>query len=526
MAAGEMVELVAARNDINTSDNLNIFEGYQKVFVVNGENLKVADFVNTKLTCSARTQPPAHGDVLTQAQTGGNAYMVVDFVNTAMTAIYGFAYYDGTATAFNTTNTVSSNNAIATMSGATFIPATVTPKPNWYDWTVYPDIVLSEDNYGQEAGATKSFGTMPEKAYIGCLYRGRTVLSGNPRYPYQWYMARQNNPWDWAYLANDSQAPVAGQDADAGQSGDIVRALIPYRDDYLIIGCSTSMWIMAGDPAIGGSLNAMDMTVGIFGPNSWCFDGEGNLYFWGTNGIYKTNVPGTPKCISEVALPSLVEDETADPATYRITMAYDRVRSGIVICITKLADGTNSNWWLDLRTQGFFHELYPDECGAYSSFFYPSGNETQQGLLLGCKDGYIRVFDDDTVNDNVGPLDEAISSHIVFGPLKLGKDYGDEGVISGLNLTLAGGSSGGSKADSDDVTFNVFSALSAENIMEQLDAGSSPRISGIVSITSQRGGISRQTVRGVYAGIKIENNNKDETWGMESISFNIKQGKR
>jgi len=50
VAAGTMTQLAASDGDIDTSDQLNIFEAYGKVFVVNGSNLKVADFINVKIT--------------------------------------------------------------------------------------------------------------------------------------------------------------------------------------------------------------------------------------------------------------------------------------------------------------------------------------------------------------------------------------------------------------------------------------------------------------------------------------------
>ena len=111
VAAGEMAELDTSGGAIDTSDQLNMFEAYQKVFVVNGANLKVADFVNTKLTSDAEitTYLPSHGDILSQVQNGGDiAYMVVDFVSAwagGAHLIYGYAYYAGSATAFLTTNT-------------------------------------------------------------------------------------------------------------------------------------------------------------------------------------------------------------------------------------------------------------------------------------------------------------------------------------------------------------------------------------------------------------------------------------
>ena len=514
VAAGTMTELAAANGDIDTTDQLNMFEGYQKVFIVNGANLKVADFVNTKLS-TADVRPddvnnvaPIKGTIL----TGGTstAEMIVDYcnANNGAALVYGYVI-SGT---FQSAEVVTGTNASGSPTAVSFTTdAGPVSKPHWYDWAVYPTI----------GGA--SFGTMPNKAYIGCLYRGRCVISGNPEYPYQWYMARQAHPFDFAYFANDAQSPVAGGNADAGEIGDIVRALIPYKDDYLIFGCATSMWFLAGDPAEGGSINELDLTVGIFGSNSWCFDGEGNLYFWGANGIYVTPIPGTPKCISEIKLPNLVNDEAADPSTHRITMSYARKRKGILICITKLSDGTNSNYWYDLRTGGFFPETYPDECGVYSSFYYAANDNDYNDLLMGCKDGHIRKFDSSVKDDDMGGSDQAINSYVKFGPIPMSQDDPDkQGKLTGLNLTTAGGGSSGSQSDSDNVNFKVFAENSAEKVIEKLSANTNPKMAGIFKAPGRQPGARRkQKVKGNYLGIRLDNTASTETWGFEKLTGTV-----
>ena len=526
--AGTMLELAASavEGQLDTSDNLNMFELLQKVFIVNGANLKVADFVNTKLTVTALTENrvPAHGDLLTQDQGDDKyAYMVVDFVNTERTAIYGYSYYEGGATAFEITDhDIASNDATGSMDPNPIPGANVTgvsdTRPHWYDWTVYPTITLSVDGT-----TTKTHGSLPNKAYLGCNYRGRAVISGDPEHPHQWHMSRQLNPWDWAYVANDAQSPVTGGNADAGEIGDIVRALIPYKDDYLIFGCATTMWYLAGDAAEGGSINELDLTVGIFGANSWCFDGKGYLYFFGTNGIYKTTIPGTPECVSEIRLPKLIRDKVISPATHRITMVYDRTRVGILICITLLDDGSNSNYWYDLQTGGFFPESYEGECGAYSSFFYGANDPDYRDLLVGCKDGYIRKFNDSLKSDNDSADDAGvgtvpIDSYVGFGPLQMGKDPNFQGKITGLDLITAGGESGGSESDSSDVTCKIFTAKSAEEIVEKLYAGTTPNVSKIFKAPGrQHGSTMKQKIKGVYAGIELRNSTAAQSWGFEQL---------
>jgi len=524
---GKMTELDTSSGAIDTSDQLNMFEAFQKVFVVNGGNLKVADFINTKITCTALTDNrcPAKGDILTQDQGASKyAYMVVDFVNTARTNIFGYAYYAGGATAFLTTVDITSNDATGSMDPNPIVNATITAitaAPHWYDWTAYPDVTIDS--------TVTSYGSMPNKAYIGCLYRGRCVISGNPEAPFQWYMPRQTNPFDFAYVANDAQSPVAGGNSDAGELGDIVRALIPYKDDFLVFGCASSMWFLAGDPAEGGSLNELDLTVGIFGANSWCFDGNGNLYFWGTNGLYRTTVPGNPECLSALPLPRLVKDELVDPSTYRITMEYDRIRSGVLVCITKISDGSNSNYWYDLNTGGFFPETYSNECGVYSLFHYGANNYAFKDMLIGCKDGYIRKFNEALKSDNssadaVGAGSDLIDSYITLGPLQLASDPSNKGKITGLKFISAGGATDGTESDSDDITCNIFVGKSAEEVVEKMAAGTAPVFGKTIKAPGRnRGGVIGRKITGVYAGIKLQNNTLAQSWGFEQLLIDAKQ---
>lgn len=509
---GTMTELAAANGDIDTSDQLIMFEAYQKVFVINGANLKVADFVNTKITISALTTAPAKGDILTQSQGGSDyAYMVVDFVNTAKTLIYGYAYYGGSASAFNTTAEISSSGSVMDpdpIPGANI--SAITVGPHWYDYTVYPG---------------GSSGTMPNKAYLGCTWRGAIWLAGNSEKPNQWYKSRNGNPWDLAYVANDTQSPVAGGENPAvpGEAGDIVRALIPLDKNYMMAGCATSMYLFSGDPADGGSLHEIDKNIGIFGATSWCIDGEGNVIFWGTGGINKiTKGVWVTQNISAISLPDLIKDEAADPSTHRITMAYDVKRFGIVICITLLADGSNSNYFYSLNetTKGFYPESYPDECGPYSLFYYAANDNDYRDLLVGCKDGYIRKFDPAVTDDDVGG---AISSHVTLGPLKLASE-GKEGLIHSLSGFTTGGGSGGTESDSNDITYKIFTGQNAGDVAEKMIANTSPRVSGTLQATGRpRGRTKKRKIRGVFAGIRVENTTAGETMSFDRLVVNAKE---
>lgn len=569
--ANTFIELAPSNGDVVTSDQLVMFEGFQKAFVVNGTKLKVADFVNTKLNHGELTTAHAKGDILTQDTDNK---MVVDFTNADKTGTYGYVtagtfdttnevtgsgsgsaftpdvgidgmlthafleiahtaedlltqentdatmtvkYTDAakthtygyiTAGTFNTDDTVNSNNG-----GSSFEPTAVdTSPPLWYSWTVYPGGTEEDPTYGK----------MPDAAYLGCLYRGRCVLSGNPDYPHQWYMSKIGDPWDWKYSSVNPLTAVAGNNADAGEIGDIIRALIPYKDDYLIFGCATTIWVLTGDPAAGGSIDGVDLTVGMFGSNSWCFDGSGNLYFYGTGGIYKIPLGfRSVENLTEITLPNLISDRNANPTTHRITMAYDRKRHGLLICVTKLSDGTNFNYWYDLQLKGFFPEDYPEECGPYSLFYYAANDPGSADLLVGCKDGFIRKFDETVKNDATGASStDPILSYVTLPIEPLAEDADNEGKLTSLTFELAGGSADGDFGDTDKVDYEIHIADDAETVLENIKDGDNAFSSGTLTGTGRKNRI-RTRARGAYVGLKLSNSAASSVFSINRVYGSI-----
>jgi hypothetical protein len=496
MATGDLIKLAASDGDIDTSDQLAMFEAYGKVFVVNGANLKVADFTNTKLTTAdIGDTPPDRGNILTETD---GATMVVDYITAATGActVYGKRL---TTAKFQSGHAVTGTNDDGDAISFTLNAAEVAP-PHWYDWTVYAN---DETNYG----------TMPDKAYVGCLSGGRCILSGNPDYPHQAPGSAAGNPWDWNIYRTTSDRAVAIGSGVAGQIGDVVRALIPTYDGQLVIGCSNSTHILLGNPADGGQMVDV-IGTGIFGHTSWCLDGDGNLYFWGTGGVYRL-AKGSVQVdnISLATMPNLIADTAADPSTHRITMGHDPSRRGIKICATVLATGVSSNYWFDLQTQGFFPDSHAASHGVYAQFHYDANDPAYKGLMLGGADGYIRVHDDAAENDD----GTAIDSYVCFGPLPLAED-GRDGSIDAFDIVLAGGASGGSETDSNSVTLKVWSEDVAETVIEKLEAGTAPKLSMTFTGPGRSHGSKRRRgIRGAYAGLKIGNDTVSETWGFERI---------
>jgi hypothetical protein len=341
-------------------------------------------------------------------------------------------------------------------------------------------------------------------------------------------MSRQGDIFDYDYAAGDAQTAVKGGNSNMGEIGDIVRALIPYKDDYLIFGCATTIWYAADDPAYGGTLNSLDLSTGMYGPFSWCFgpkdeNGNSSLYFWGTNGLYTSTIPGAPVCISQMRLPDLVKDEAADPRSHRISLGFDRRNNGINVFITHLSSGTNSNWFYDLSTEGFFPESYPNQCTVYSSFYYPANNPEDKDLLVGSLDGYIRRFDRNTKSDDIGASDKAIDSYVTLEPYPMSKDLDRTGKLTAYNLM----SSGGPQADFDDIYFKVYTDLTPEGVIKKMMANGIPRAGGTFVAPGRRSNNRRMhKIDGAYLGIKLGSNTIAQSWSFEKFYGTIKPSGR
>ncbi|KKL66812.1 hypothetical protein LCGC14_2141240, partial [marine sediment metagenome] len=381
-AAGTMTELSGANGQFDSTKALTMVEAFQKAFIANTTNLQYVDMVNTKLTTTdAGTTALAKGKILKGGTSG--AQMIVDFANavtddSAMT-VYGFRTTTATFSSGETVTEIDADGGA--VAGVSFVlsAAEVDP-PHWVTWTPF-------------GNDRTTYGRIPAQAYIIALYRGRLVLAGHDHYPHLWWMSKVGDPFDWLYDSTDPLSPVAGNNVDAGEIGDIIRAMIPNGDDFLLFGCANSWWILRGDPVEGGSIDQIDDKIGIFSPWSWCQDSQRNTYFFGTGGFWKIDNEGNSlQNLSFNKLPKLVDDWAVDPDLHRITCSYDPQRHGIIINKILLSDGTNEGYFYSLIMEAFYPESYPVNCGIFASDYYEADDPDYKHLVLGGTDGLLRYF--------------------------------------------------------------------------------------------------------------------------------------
>lgn len=496
--------VVLAGLTLDTSEPIDMVEAYQKIFIVNGTAKWVVDFSNTKVvgTVSGRI---TRGMIL----VGGTnaAQMVVDFFDGTDT-VYGF---NTTALTFIDTEVLSGLNVDGETVTLTLTADGVLPDPpHYYTWTTYGNVTDTTD--------ADYKGEMPALATMVSRFRGRVVLSGNSIAPHSWDMTRQDNPFDLLFLEEDAASAVLGANAALGQIGDVVVSLMPYNDDYLIFGCSNSIWILAGDPAGGGSLDPLNETTGIMGRDAWGKDGDGNTFLVGTDGIYRVarNLTSFDN-LTKDKIPTIIKDLGLDADKQIVTIGYDGRQHGLVIGVTEREDGSNENFWYDLRTGGFFPEDYPTDLSLFGQFYYKADNAEYKRLMLGCNDGYIRTFDIEKKNDD----DTAIDSYAVLGPKPLSVDDFANTKMTDLVMISGGGALGGSELDTDGLTMDLHIKDTSEEVTEAIKADDTPQFTHTQSGPG-RAQSQRPDIAGLVAGIKLSNSKADETWAIEKVSTKTK----
>ncbi|HDZ37692.1 MAG TPA: hypothetical protein ENH62_05305, partial [Marinobacter sp.] len=447
-----MTELTAADGDIDTGQPLSATEAYGKVFVANGPNLKVADFINVKITTASlgsSANAPNHGNILTGGTS--SAKMSVDYINanTGATTLYGSSL---TTASFSSGETVTGTNTAGNAVSFVTNSAEATG-PFWYDWTVY-------------ANDTTTYGTLPDEADLVELHIGR-VWVNNGQSPHQWHASRQNNPWDWKFGIDDVGSSVKGNDTDAGEVGDILIDMISYSDDYMVMGGSGSLYVMIGNPTAGGELNKLRNT-GLLAARAWDWDDEGNLFMVSTEGLLI--IPrgfGPAQNLTSKTYPDWIKDIAYDPTIHRIIVKYDPENFGVLISKVTTADGTNTVWWYDMRTGGIFIDEYPEEASFFSMWRFEADDPANSGLLFGCNDGYVRRYDSAQKSDDIGATDEAIDAQVGFGPFKTMEAVRKAGRVSNIDVEL-GGANDNASDDSDDVTIKVYAADNPDKVVKDM----------------------------------------------------------
>jgi hypothetical protein len=356
---------------------------------------------------------------------------------------------------------------------------------------------------GTLAALTATFGIVPLGCPLIATYRDRLVLAGPDA---SWYMSRQGDATDWDYGAypDDTARAVAGANTTAGGVGEDIIALIPHSDDYMIFGCASSIWMLQGDPASGGQINAISRIIGIVNQGAWCRLPDSTLMILSRDGLYIIN-PGAgtyPQPFSRDVLPADLID--VDGVNNTVSMIYESRYRGVHLYVTPNSGSAGQHWWIDSATQSFWPVSLPStmQPTAVCNHVVSTGNPKY--TILGALDGYLRHYDETAETDD----GTAINAYVQYGPIFLGNP-GYDGLVSELS------------ADCADFSENVTVSILAGDTPENAAVATTP--TWTATLAAGRNRPLHPRVRAVAASLEISGSGR---WAMESLRLRVGSGGR
>jgi hypothetical protein len=204
----------------------------------------------------------------------------------------------------------------------------------------------------------------------------------------------------------------------------------------LLVGCTQSIHIITGDPALG-TFDTLEVLagVGVTGPHSICRLSElGGAMLHTTQGLM-LHAGGIPAQLSRPILTDIVEDT---PAGAKILCVED-ARLGWAILFVTPESGPGVHLIRDARVAqwggggpgggGFFPFTLPDAQ-------QPTAAITWRGrALLGCRDGYLRWFDAAATTDDGQPINGSVMLAPIDPPDRAGGPVGPGAEVELTNVS-------------------------------------------------------------------------------------------
>ena len=369
-----------------------------------------------------------------------------------------------------------------------------------------------DPNTGIIDPVTATDGTLPTSEPLVCLYRDRLILAGKNNI---WHASRTSDVADYNYgaEATDINRAVSGQLEHAGGIGAVPKAVIPHRDDVLVLACANSLWALRGDPTTG-NMKVVSSEIGILAPKAWAKTPDGLMAFLSNDGVYVWDMGSSskPTRFSEERLPDELKNISATDNI--ITMAYDSLERGFHLFITPTDGTTHTHWWLDIKNRA----MWPVSLHADHQPLAVARLETT-GLadtLLGCKDGYLRKFSNASETDD----SRTLNSHVLLGPFRIARNDTEDAMLSEIH---------GIMADNDDfVDWRVVMGDSAEEVADTAVTGINAVINGEspkgVSADGRwealRNKVARARSRGPWMIVWLSAVNK---WSYEAVAIKAEQ---
>lgn len=307
-------------------------------------------------------------------------------------------------------------------------------------------------------------GFVPHGCTLAVRCWNSILCGGDPQAPSVWQCSRRDDAFDFLFSApaTDKGRAIAGTVTNQSNVTGPITALIPFWNDFAIFATANSMYVMRGDPRLGGRLDTITERTGIIDRFAWCLTAEGNLIYLAHDGLRMVGASVSPQSemLSHDKIPA--ELRGLDPTQIEISMEYDVNERGVLIGLTP-PSGTASHWFFDLKNRGFWETTFPAVAQPRLQCVFNSENPSLRGVAIGGGDGYIRSFRRSQFFDDVPALamaDKRIASSVTLGPFgPAGRDNTLAAMLETIEAQLAAGSG--------PIAWKVFAAPDAESCVAQ-----------------------------------------------------------
>lgn len=370
-------------------------------------------------------------------------------------------------------------------------------------------------NTGVVEPVLASSGTVPTGQPLVALYRDRIFLAGATQ---AYYASRVGNPSDWNFGAaiEDPGAAVAGQVSVAGRMGEVVTALIPLSDQWLVIATENTLWLLQGDPTTGLLRNVSD-EIGIVSPRAWAMTPDNLLVFLANDGLYvwRAGSGAAPEKFSAERVPDELRE--VDPAVHTVSMVYDPTWVGFHLFVTPASPQVGTHWWIDLDSRALWPQRF---WVTHQPLAAATLTTTGLGVaVVGGRDGYLRYFLDGQADDD----GRTLASHLLLGPIHLAENDATDALLAEIHGAVE------ELSEDNKVTWRVVMGRSPAEAAEAAYADVQDMLDGLVPSRSAASGewiteglsrVQRPRSRGPWVVVWLSSSG---TWSYEAVTLVARQ---
>lgn len=376
-------------------------------------------------------------------------------------------------------------------------------------------------------------GTIPANGADVCRlivgWNNRLVMSGIESDPQNIFFSAWGDAENWDYAPADpvsTQAVALGTTEGLSKLPEPVMSLMPsHNQDLLYVGGDHSIYVIAGDPMLGGTVERVSNITGTAFGSAWCNTPRGNLYFFGSRGgVYRMAPGAVPERITANRIEKRLQNIDLD--AHFVQLVWDDEEIGVRVVVFSLTGNVTDCFFYCERSDSWMRDVYDDANHIPAAIHVYDGDDPEDRVIwYGGQDGYVRYHSPAFYDDDGTVID----SYVVLGPIQI------EGgnmpfIVSDLQALLASGSDpvAWELAIADDaaaVEFNSGGYWLRESggrwMLEDgsgfwlLEGSSTTNPTG--TFTATRSYVANPRRRGYTAYVRLRNSTAGQRWEMEYL---------